>query len=75
MKTPTHEPLSRLRSEYPAGARVRLIQMDDLQAPPTGTLGEVICVDDVGTVHVNWNTGSSLGLVFGEDLFEKVRED
>lgn len=35
-----------LRNKYPSGTRVRLVQMDDVQAPPVGTLGTVMGVDD-----------------------------
>ena len=34
---------------------------------PPGTLGEVTMVDDAGTIHTNWSTGSSLGLIEGID--------
>ena len=66
----TKEQLEKLRLRYPKGAKVRLVQMDDVQAPPLGTEGEVIEVDDIGTVHVQWSTGSTLGAVYGEDKIE-----
>ncbi len=54
------------------GTRVRLITMDDRQAPPRGTEGTVQFVDDAGTIHVQWDTGSSLGLVPGADEWEVI---
>ena len=54
------------------GARVRLVSMDDMQAPPAGTEGTVQYVDDAGTIHVQWDTGGSLGLVPGADEWELV---
>jgi len=60
---------SRKRME---GTRVRLISMDDVQAPPAGTEGTVQYVDDAGTIHVQWDTGGSLGLVPGADEWEIV---
>ena len=48
------EQLKHLRETYPAGTRIELIQMDDAQAPPTGTCGTVIGVDDTGSLLVNW---------------------
>ena len=54
------------------GMRVRLIKMDDVQAPPIGTIGTVTGVDDIGTIHVHWDTGSSLGLIPDEDEWEVV---
>ena len=61
-----------IKLRFPAGTRVRLIKMDDVQAPPKGTLGTVEYVDDIGTIHVAWDNGSGLGLILGEDLFEKI---
>ncbi|MFA6710731.1 MAG: DUF4314 domain-containing protein [Candidatus Methanomethylophilaceae archaeon] len=61
------ETLTHLREKYPEGVEVELIQMDDPQAPPTGTHGKVMCVDDTGTIHVTWDTGSTLGVIYGED--------
>ena len=63
-----------LRKTYPEGTKVKLLSMDDPQAPPSGTIGTVTCVDDAATIHVNWETGSSLGLIVGEDSFEIVKE-
>jgi len=57
-----------LRARYPVGTRVELVKMDDTQAPPIGTRGTVVAVDDIGTIHVRWDNGSSLGVVLGEDL-------
>ena len=62
------------RKTYPVGTRVRLVKMDDTQAPPAGTLGTVRFVDDAGTIHVNWDNGSSLGLVVPYDEFVIVQE-
>lgn len=61
-----------LRKQYLEGTRVRLIKMDDPQAPPIGTLGTVIGVDDIGSVMVRWDNGSGLNVVYGEDRIEKV---
>lgn len=65
------ELLDSLRTNYPTGTRVKLIQMDDAQAPPVGTMGTVAYVDDIGTIHVKWDNGSSLG-VTNEDICEKI---
>ncbi len=55
------------------GQRVRLIATSD---PYTtlrpGVLGIVAFVDDLGTVHVDWDTGSNLGLIPGEDSWETL---
>ncbi len=50
------------------GDRVRLIHCSDPYTRiRSGTLGTVRFVDDMGTVHVKWDDGSSLGLIEGED--------
>jgi hypothetical protein len=61
------EVVERIKTRYPAGTRVKLVQMDDPQAPPIGTLGTVKGVDDTGSIMVNWDNGSSLNVVYGED--------
>ena len=61
-----------LRKKYPAGTRVQLVYMDDIQAPPKGTLGTVIGVDDMGSLLMRWDNGSSLNVVYGEDTVWKV---
>jgi hypothetical protein len=66
--------LDDLRRQYPAGCEVELILMDDAQAPPAGTHGKVIKVDDIGTVHVAWNGGSSLGAVWGIDELRRIEK-
>ena len=37
-----------------------------------GDKGTVSCVDDTGTVFVNWDCGSSLGAVYGVDEIRKI---
>lgn len=66
--------LEKLMKKYPEGTRVGLISMNDVQAPPKGTLGTVFYVDDIGTIHVRWDNGSSLGVVYGEDVCRVVSE-
>ena len=46
------EALQRLRDRYKPGTRVELLHMDDVQAPPIGTKGTVIGVDDIGSIPV-----------------------
>ena len=68
------EILEKLREEYPPGTRVELIRMEDIQAPPTGTQGTVIGVDDIGSIMVSWDNGSSLSVVYGEDSCRKLKD-
>lgn len=73
MRFPSREIVESLRKEYPSGTRVELVQMDDVQAPPVGTLGTVIGVDDTGSLLMNWDTGSGLNVIYGEDVVKKVQ--
>ena len=66
------ETIKRLKEEYPNGTRVELIQMDDIQAPPIGTKGTVIGIDDIGSILVNWDNGSSLNVIYGVDKVKKI---
>lgn len=65
--------VDRLRKQYPKGTRIALINMDD---PYTklrpGDRGTVSCVDDTGTIFVDWDNGSTLGVVYGADHIRKL---
>ena len=54
---------------YPVGATVILDHMNDPQAPPSGTKGEIIAIDSIGQIHVKWENGSGLALIYGTDSF------
>ncbi len=75
MKFPSREQIVALRQKYPKGTMVQLISMEDAQAPPPGTLGEVQGVDDAGQILIHWRTGSSLNLLPGVDSFRILREE
>lgn len=64
--------IEKLKKEYPQGTRIKLIQIDDFQAPPSGTLGTIKGIDDVGNLLVQWDNGSSLNILYGLDQFEKI---
>lgn len=74
MQMPSKERIEGLRKYYPRGTKVKLLAMDDPQAPPTGTLGEILGVDDAAQLLVRWETGSSLSIILGVDRFEIVQE-
>lgn len=67
-----HMDVNKIRESFPKGTRVKLIKMLDFQAPPKGTKGTVHHVDDMGQIHVEWDNGSTLALILGEDLFEVI---
>ena len=72
---PDRKIVERIKKEYPSGTRVELVKMDDFQAPPPGTRGTVREVDDIGSIMVSWDTGSSLSVAYGEDVCRVVSED
>ena len=74
MRFPSREQIAALRQRYPHGTRVELLSMDDPQAPPAGTMGEVLGVDDAGQLLVRWETGSSLSLIPSVDSFRIVQK-
>ena len=72
MRMISKEALQALRERFPRGARVELVKMDDPQAPPIGTKGTVLGVDDIGSIMVAWDSGGSLNVVYGVDVCRKV---
>lgn len=75
MRFPDRDTVERVRREYPVGTRVELLRMDDVQAPPVGTLGTIIGVDDTASLLMRWDNGSHLNVVYGEDVVRKVTEE
>lgn len=62
----------RLKKEFPPGTIVKLIKMDDPQAPPIGTKGTVTDVDDAANLLMKWENGSGLNVIYGVDEVVKV---
>ena len=70
------ETVELLREQYPIGTRVEVVRMEDeYRKLAQGEKGTVTGVDDIGTIHVNWDCGSCLGIAYGEDLCKKVVEE
>lgn len=62
-----------VRKLYPVGCRVELVRLDDPYSKLTpGERGTVVTVDDTGTVFVKWNSGSTLGVIYGVDGIKKL---
>ena len=72
MKTPSEKELDRIRRDYPVGTIIEIQKMDDPQAPPVGTLGEVVGCDSMGDLLMKWSNGSSLKVILSEDRVRKV---
>ena len=72
MRMISKEALQNLRERFPKGTRVELVKMEDPQAPPAGTKGTVLWVDDIGSIMVAWDNGCGLSVAYGEDRCRKV---
>lgn len=65
----------RYKKMYLPGTRLMLLHMDDPHCPvEEGTRGTVRFVDDLGTIHMNWDNGRSLGIVPDRDSFRMLTE-
>lgn len=61
-------------NQHLVGKRVELIYMNDKQSPKPGTKGTVRLIDDQGTIHVEWDSGSHLGLIPNEDKYKILEQ-
>lgn len=75
MKVMSRGQVEAIRKMYPQGTRVELVSLEDPYSRlPEGTRGTVDAVDDIGTIHVRWDNGSRLGVVYGVDSIRIVTE-
>lgn len=76
MIIPSKSVVKSLKEKYTEGTRVELVHMDDPYTTKLvpGCRGTVKFVDDMGTIHVRWDCGSSLGVAYGEDSCKIVEE-
>ncbi len=71
MKFPNKAYLEQLRKQYPIGTKIQLISMrDEKYTILPGTIGVVTHIDDMGSVHLKWQNGSSLALIPEVDSFK-----
>ena len=70
MKFPNKAYLEQLRKQYSIGTKIQLISMRDEKYPILpGTIGEVTHIDDLGSIHMKWQNGSSLAIIPEVDSF------
>ena len=70
---PSLRTVEMLRERYPEGCRVELVSMDDPYSRlKPGDQGTVAMVDDIGTIFVDWDCGSSLGVAYGVDSIKRL---
>ena len=71
---PSREEVEETKREYPKGTRIQLGYMKDDFSPLTpGSEGTVTFVDDAGQIHMKWDSGSTLALIPGEDVFTIIK--
>ncbi len=76
MRIPSSREVEFYRSKYPAGTRICCDCMpDDPRPVKSGTMGTVVCVDDMCNILMKWDNGSSLSLVPGHDSFHVVSQE
>ena len=75
MLIPNTEIINKIKKEFPQGTRVELISMNDPHNSKltSGCKGTVTEVDDIGTIHVNWDCGFTLGIIYGVDKCKKLQ--
>lgn len=64
--------IQRIKKLYPKGTRIELISMDDPYAILSGTQGIVSYVDDIGQIHIDWETSESLAICLDVDVIRRV---
>ena len=64
MMFPSKAALEARKARYTPGSRVELDPYTSLTPGERGTVQEV---DSIGTVHIQWDCGSTLGVAYGAD--------
>ena len=70
---PSRGRVKHIREMYPVGTRIELVRMyDDPYPMPAGSRGTVQYVDDAGHIHMKWDNGRTLSLIWDKDSFHKI---
>ena len=62
-----------IKKKYPIGSIIKLTKMDDPYAPPIGTIGKIVDIDDIGSLLIRWENGRSLRVTAHDDKIEIVK--
>lgn len=71
----SEEKIRMIKEKYPVGTRIKLNYMEDNYSNLNGMIGTVDFIDDAGQIHMKWDNGSTLALIYGVDSFELLKED
>lgn len=67
--------VSAVKTKYPKGTRVRIVNISENQNIKAGTLGTVTSVDEEGLIHINWDNGGYLEVSLEKDTILKVKKE
>lgn len=69
--------IEQIKNKYPSGTKIKLTKdMSEEEYPIlSGMEGIVDFVDDIGTIHMKWNNGHSLGIIPEVDSFEVIEDE
>lgn len=71
--SPDEKTIERIRADFPIGSRVMMVYSADPLTPIDGGIeGIVSSVDNIGTIHIDWDNGSYFGVILGENVIEKI---
>ena len=71
-----HRQAELYKQKYTPGTRIELLSMGNDPRPiESGTRGSVAFVDDIGTLHCDFDNGRRLGVIPGEDSFRTLTEE
>ncbi|MFA0381363.1 DUF4314 domain-containing protein [Vibrio sp. 10N.222.54.A3] len=60
-----------IKQSLKPGDIIKMIHMNDIDPIDAGELGQIKRIDDMGTLHMQWDNGRSLGICMpAGDLFE-----
>ncbi|MBR1382559.1 MAG: DUF4314 domain-containing protein [Ruminococcus sp.] len=65
-----------IKRQYPPGTRIKLhFMVDDPRPVEPGSCGTVKFVDDIGTLHCEFDDGRMLGVIWGVDNFTVIEQE
>ncbi len=70
------ELVERMQEKYPPGTRVEVVSLcNEEEHLKPGMKGTVVAVDDQPALLVDWDNGSSLSLLIGQDQFAVIQQE